>query len=398
MALPRLGGAGVNLPIGALAGNFTAIGSAPFTDGYFTGLTNAMTLAAGETWTVPAGTWWISRGPCTFIQFLDPVTNRMKNFVGDVGCPIIVESDGANWRLANLTGCAVGASITAIGTAGVATTGIGAAATGLTVTASSGSSTWVPIIGGAVSTTLSTSTGTTTAGTGYNYIPICVIDAPPQGGLQATAIVTSLSSNTIPVANVQILNQGAGYTSAPNVTFIPDPREATAATPGPTANAVVVLTLTATGTLTGLYPSNHGTALTGVPTLTFSTGTGAATVIMNFTVTAFTFTSTTAQGAGYPTGTTMISTANLVAAQASPAPINPLHASQITFPRPARITANVVGGVITTTGQIVEDPGLGIQLVPSMGILGVNTTGAAVAIMGTPTVGGVNDTSYVQQF
>jgi hypothetical protein len=398
MALPRIGGSNVPLPNVGLASNFTAVGSAPFTDGYYTGLTNAVTLAAGETWVIPAGTWWIARGPYTFLQFLDPITNRFKNFVGDVGNPTPVASDGSNWRLANLTGCAIGASITAIGTASAATTGIGSSATGLTVTASSGGSTWTPIIGGAVSTTLSTSTGTTTAGAGYNYVPVCVIDAPPQGGLQATGIVTSLSSGTIPVAAIQVLNQGAGYITAPNVTFIPDPREATSTTPGPTSNAVVVLTLTATGTLTGLYPNNHGTPLTGVPTLSFSTGTGAATVIMNFCVTSFTLASTTAAGAGYFAGTQVISTQNVITAQTSPAPVNPLHVEGLTFPRPARITANIVAGVATTTGQIIEDGGLGIQVVPKSQVLGANTTGGATLQLGTPAVGGLSDTSYVQQF
>ena len=402
MALPRIGGTTPGLPtFPGLASNYGAIGTAPFTAGYYTGLSNAITLAAGEVWNVPPGTWWIARGPYTFLQFLDPVTNRMKNWPTVASDAIPIESDGTNWRLANLTGCVIGASITAVGTGstGGLTNGIGSTATGLTVTASNGASTWVPIVGGAVSTTLATSTGTTTAGTGYNYIPLVVVDAPPTGGLQATAVVTSLSGGTVPVANVQIINQGAGYTSAPNLTFVPDPREAAATTPGPTANAVVVVTIASfSGLLTGLYPSNHGTPLTAVPTLIFSTSTAAATAIMNFTVTSFAFTTTTANGVGYTSGATVMSTGNLIAAQASPAPVNPFHVSQMVMPRPARITANVVGGVVTSTGQLLEDAGLGIQVVPSGQILGANTTGGATAIIGTMSVGSLNDTSYVQPF
>jgi hypothetical protein len=248
-----------------------------------------------------------------------------------------------------------------------------------------------------VSLTLATATGTTTAGTGYNFPPIAVIDAPPTGGGQASAIVTSLSTGTIPVANVQIINQGYGYTSAPKVTFIPDPREASATTPGPTSNAVVVLTLTATGQLTGLYPVAHGTAQTSVPTLTITTATttAQATVVMNFTVTG--------QGA-YTTGgsslgsLTLMSVSNTIAASTNFI-TNPLHNGVgLTFPRPARIVATLSSGVASsTTGTTIEDGGLGIQQVPSMvPLYSITSTTAVVPQPGTATVGGVTDTSYIQ--
>src|SRR5215469_12311053 len=294
MAIPRIGGiAGGNLPgFGLPTGvglnlSTGAVGTAPFIPGVLTGFTNTVSLGAGEVFNIPPGTWWIKSGPYTFLQWADPFGGQWKIRPCAKEDTVFVESDGSNWRLANTTGCPIGAVITTGGATNPYTNGIGSAATGVTVTPSAGSSVWVPVVGGAVSLTLATATGTTTAGTGYNFPPICVIDAPPIGGLQATAIVTSLSTGTIPVANVQIINQGYGYTAAPRVTFIPDPREASAATPGPSANAVVVLTLTATGQLTGLYPVQHGTAQTAVPTLTITTATttAAATVVMNFTIT-----------------------------------------------------------------------------------------------------------------
>lgn len=407
MAIPRIGGIaggntpGFGLPTGqGLNNNAGAVGSAPFVTGQLTGFTNIITLGAGEVFNIPPGTWWVKAGPYTFLQWFDPFGAQWKVRPCAKEDTVFVESDGSNWRLANTTGCPIGAVITT-GGSGTYTNGIGTAATGVTITPSAGSSVWVPVVGGAVSLTLATSTGTTTAGTGYNFPPICVIDAPPTGGLQATAIVTSLSTGTVPVANVQVINQGAGYTSAPNVTFIPDPREASAATPGPTANAVVVLTLTATGQLTGLYPVAHGSAQTAVPTLTITTATttAQATVIMNFTVTAFALASTTTQGSTLGAGTYVVSVSNTVASLTNFI-TNPLHnGTQITFPRPARIMANISTGVITSTGQVIEDAGLGIQQVPSTVVIPVITSTTSVGPLGglgVPTVGGQTDSSFIQ--
>lgn len=395
MATVRIGGAGIGLPTFPGLANQTSGTGTPGQAGYYTGLTNSVTLSAGETFLIPSGTWWVSPGPYTFVQWKDPVSTQWKTMPTTATVTKYVESDGQNWRLANLTGCVIGAVITTGGATNPYTNGIGSTATGVTVTASSGGSTWVPVVGGAIGATLATSTGVTTAGSGYTYPPICVIDAPPTGGLQATAIVTSLSTGTIPVANVQVTNQGAGYVTAPNLTFVNDPRDTTG------SGAVVVLALTATGQLTGLYPSNNGTALTGVPTLTITTATttAQATAIMNFTVTSFALASTTTQGSTLSAGTTVISVSNTIAASTNFI-TNPLHNGVgVTFPRPARIMANISSGVITSTGQVVEDGGLGIQQVPSTIVLPVITSTTSVAPLGglgVPVVGGVNDTSLIQ--
>jgi len=404
MAIPRIGGiAGGNLPgFGLPTGNglfnpSQAFGSAPFVTGQLAAFSNVVTLGAGEVFNIPPGTWWVKTGPYTFLQWADPFGLQWKIRPCAKEDTVFVESDGSNWRLANTTGCPIGAVITTGGATNPYTNGIGTAATGVTVTPSAGASVWVPVVGGAVSLTLATSTGTTTAGTGYNFPPICVVDAPPAGGLQATAIVTSLTTGTVPVAAVQIINQGAGYTTVPKVTFIPDPREASASVPGPTTNAVVVLTLTATGQLTGLYPVAHGSAQTSVPTLTITTATttALATVLMNFTVTG--------QGA-YTTGGSSLGSLTLLSVSNTAASLtnfitNPLHNGvQLTFPRPARIVATLSGGVASsTTGTTIEDGGLGIQQVPSMvPLYSITSTTAVVPQPGTATVGGITDTSYIQ--
>lgn len=418
MAVPRIGGTVGTLPLPIPGANTVAgvFGTPPFVAGFFNAPNNIISLAAGECYMIPPGTWWVKPGPYTFLQWLDPVQSGTALLAGVSGQTansgvvgfwrtkptaadreVYVESDGSNFRLANITGCAIGAVITTGGATNPYTNGIGQSVTGVTVTPSAGASKWVPVVGGAVSLTLTTATGTTTAGTGYNFPPICVIDAPPAGGLQATAIVTSLSTGTIPVANVQILNQGAGYTSNPNVTFIPDPREINATTPGPTAVAVVVVTLTATGQLTGLYPYDNGTAQTSVPTLTITTATttAQATVVMNFTVTG---TGAYTTGGSSLGSLTLLSVSNTIAASTNFL-TNPIHNGVgLTFPRPARVNATLSSGVASsTTGTVLEDGGLGIQQVPSfVPLYSITSTTAVVPQPGTPTVGGVSDTSYIQ--
>ena len=409
MAVPRIGGFGSSpiLPNPGLVNNATAVGKPPFVAGYYSGFSNTITLFPGEVYNIPPGTWMVTPGPYTFLQWLDPVTVT----TGSTGLwrtkPTSatradwINSDGGNYRLANQTGCAIGAVITS-GGAGYPTNGIGAA-NGVTATASSGASTWTTIVGGAVSLTITSTTAgaapASTGGSGYNYPPICVIDAPPAGGMQATAYVTALSTGTVPAANVIITNQGAGYSSAPNLTFLPDPRESTAATPGPTTVALQILTLTATGQLTGLYPTNHGTVLTGVPTIAFGGATAAtsaatATTIMNFTVTSYAITSA---GSALGGGTQVVSVSNAITAVNFLT--NPLHnGAGVVFPRPARIMANIVGGLISFTGQVVEDAGLGIQQVPSTLVQAVYTTTATTLPITqvTPNVGGQTDTSLIQ--
>jgi len=180
------------------------------------------------------------------------------------------------------------------------------------------------------------------------------------------------------------------------MTIVNDPRD----TAG--SGASMVTTLTATGNLTGLYPTNHGTPLTGVPTLSFSIGSCAATALMNFTVTAYT---TGATGGASLSAAELISLKNKFNGTQTVPVVNPMHATDVTFPRPARITAGIDTGVVTpggsTTGNVtvIEDGGLGIQIVPTLVLGGVaytSTTGTSQVSLFTATVGGVSDTSYLQ--
>lgn len=375
MAFPRIGGAGIgltnpaNYPTAPSGTAFTPLNS------------NVVSLAASETYNIPAGTYYLKMGGYTMLQFLDPVTSQWRGLstTWDPNKPI--ESDGGNFRLANLTGTPISAMITNAGSG--YTNGIGTTATGLTVTASTGSSVWVPVVGGAVSTTAVSAAG----GSGYTYAPTVVVATPPVGGLPATATCT-ISGGAVNA--VTITNQGAGYTSpttvGPSLTFINDPRDTSG------SGASWTTTLTGSGSLTALYPSNNGTALTAAPTFTFSPASStAATAVMNFCVTAY---AVTAPGSTYVAPVVVSSAGNLVTG--TPIYTNPLYEKSVIQPRPARINAALGTGTITPVAQVVEDNGAGIQTVPTALIQSYAYPILANSATLTMTVGGISDTSYVQ--
>ena len=355
---------------------------------------NAVSLPAGTTYIIPAGNYQINLGPYSELQYLDPVTGIWRTQLwpgqdGQFAC------DGANMRLANLTGCPVAAVITTSLATGCVT-GIGTTATTCTVTPSTGVSTWCPVVGGALSTTCLTGVTGSTVGAGYLYPPMAIISAPPPGGLQATAHVTGIPTTAaLLAAQVIIDNQGAGYpvastgVSTATITFVNDPRD-TAGT-----GATVRLAATGTGALTGLYPLNQGLPGVAVPTFAFSAGGMGATAVMNFTVTTFVTGNT---GVVWSTGgqVELVTVGNVIPTAA--AWTNPLHEKLATFPRPARI-AIAAGSTITTTGAVVEDGGFGIQQIPGLTPIGLlaSLTGAVTGVVNNvATVGGTLDYCWLQ--
>ena len=370
MAFPRIGGPGIgltnplNYPTAPAGAAFTPVKS------------NVLQLAAGQIYNIPAGIYWVVPGKYSYLQFLDPVSQQWRGYDTGITVGKLVDSDGGNWRLANLTGTPISANVTNAGSG--YTNGIGTTATGLTVTASAGTSTWVPIVGGAMGTFTSVA-----AGAGYTYVPNVVIDAPPPGGLQATAHATLTGGG---VSAVTLDNAGAGYSSAPSVTFVNDLRD----TAGSGASYTVALT--GSGGLTGLYPSNPGLPLTAAPTFTFSPASStAATAVMNFSVTGYTV---SAAGTTYTAPVIVSSSSHLVGGTSILT--NPAYTTGTTLPRPARITAALATTTITATGLTVEDGGNGIQTIP----LATISTSAYPTIANSAslvlTVGGNTDTVTVQ--
>lgn len=330
---------------------------------------NRLSLQAGGVWTPPANGYYIKTGRYAEVQEYDPITTTWLPIAGG-GQEFFGSFDGANQRIANTSGCAVGAYVSNAGSGYTSAP---------TVTASAGGSKWLAIVGGAVNTTVTLPNG----GTSYTYAPNVIFSAPPAPGVPATGYAT-ISGGV--VTSITVTNQGAGYTFPPTIVLVNDPRDLTG------ANAQAVASLTGSGTITAVLCLDHGNAVTAVPTLTFAGGggsSGAATAIMNFAITGYTVTTA---GAGYTAA------AGNLWLSATPTPVvvsstNNVAAAGLVKQRPAIIGAPASGsGVITATGLFVVDGG-SYETVPAAGSVVINgntgiiTTAAVLAL----TVGGLND-------
>lgn len=350
------------------------------------GQPNVVTLQAGETWQFmsninpqqpgqgagQAGAFHVKPGRYTTLQAYDPVSLIWRGIGDDGPSQRLTYTEGSNFRLANQSGCAVGAVVT---TAGSAYT------TAPTVVASEGSSTWRAILGPLISTTITVTYG----GTNYTYPPYVWIAPPPAGGVQATAHAT-LTSGV--VSSVTVDNQGAGYSGGtPAVYFVNDPRDTTGS--GATATAA----LTGSGVVAAVVCTDHGNPITSgtVPTLTFGSGAAAATALMNWGITTY---AVTTAGAGYGTSVFVGLSAIGPALVASPAYTNPAIQDNLVRVRRADIwvLTNSTGGL--ATGGVITDGGVyrGTPTqVFSLALAAPTTVGAL-----TISLGGFTDTSFVQ--
>lgn len=361
MGMWQIGGPGINLPVPAQAFMNSPVGG-----------TNRIHLGAGEMFLVPPGSWNIWLGSYSFCQFKDPVTGMWLSAWGS-GELVQVNSDGTNYRVANLTGTPVGAVITNVGSGYVAATTL--------VVPSAGGSTWVPIIGG----TLGSFTIGGSGGSGFTLPPIVLISAPGAGGLPATASATLTSGA---VSAITLKSAGAGYLSPPTVTLVPDPRD-----PGLGSIVIpsVTVALTGAGTLTGLLCTYPGTVQTAVPTLTIS-GAGAsaaATVVMCWSITAVTVGNT---------GATVIGTAVSVESigggmGVAPAIVQGEVSTGYFRVRRANISAPVSGGAVGT--PVLQDSGL-FQAAPTPVIVQASGAVPGTAPAATFTMGGVDDVCSIQ--
>ena len=331
---------------------------------------NQFALQAGGVWLPPANGYWASLGRYSQLQEYDPIMTIWKPISG-VKQNVFFSADGVNQRIANTSGCAVGALLTAAGSGYTSAP---------TVTASAGNSVWLALVGGAVNTTVTVAYG----GTNYTQPPDVFFSAPPAPGVPATGYAT-ISGGL--VTGVTVTNQGAGYTFPPPVSFFIYPRDSTG------ANASAVATLTGAGTVTAVLCLNHGNPLTSVPTLTFAGGGGtsaAATAIMNFAITGY---AVTTAGAGYTAA------AGSVTVSATPVPTagtaaytNPGSQIELVAMRQAVISAPVSSaGAITATGEYVVDGG-SYEAIPTAGSISIIGNGLiTTAAVLTLTVGGIVD-------
>jgi hypothetical protein len=342
---------------------------------------NTVKLASGECWIIPAGRWVVKSGPYTSTQAFDQVTGIWRT-IGAGDTTAVLEdmfSDGVNYRLANQTGCPVGAAVTNAGT-GYTSAPV--------VTASAGASLWRAVVGGAISTTITITNG----GSNYTYPPIMVLSSPPNGGVQATATCT-ISGGIVNA--ITVTDQGAGYNAPPTVQFVNDPREGLNSVALGTG-AAGITSLTGAGTITALLCIDHGTGgQTAVPTLTFTGGGGAsaaATAIMCWSITGLVVSSTTA-GSGYA-APVIISGYDTPPSQTSN--VNPTISSLLVRERQGQLIGAVSGVALTTTGVVIKDGGI-YTAAPTLFTFGFIQGAAAVQAVISAQMGGQTDVSTIFQ-
>ena len=342
------------------------------------GFGNRLSLASGETWVVsPAGPYMLALGSQTCLQVLDPILQTWLTIATD-GELKQFESDGVNYRLANLSGCTIGALTTNKGSGYTSAP---------SVTISSQNSIWRAVLGPYVNT-VTVSNG----GSNYTYPPAVTFSAPAAGGIPATGYAT-LSGGA--VSTITVVNQGGGYTTPPTVSLTNDPREGlNNVTAG--YGATAVCSLTGSGTVAGIICVDPGSGgLTSVPTFTFSGGGGtsvAATVICDFTITAFTPGGTNT-GWGTTTYNWLSAMDGLGTVSTASAATNPAIGLNLLKSRMAQIMAYSASGSLANSGSIFNDGGVysGTALAPILASGG--TVYAATTI--SFTLGGITDTCYI---
>lgn len=356
--------------------------------------TNHIALAAGDTLPIPAGHWYVNTGGYSVIQYLDPVTNvwNMGPNAAWVGGQQFVISDGFNVRVANLLGCPVSAVVAAPGT--------GYVQASTTITPTPSGSTWLPIVGGQLTSTI------TSAGAGYGVAPEVFLPAPPPasnngngvGGIQASGFCT-ISSGTLNLSSgFSFTNAGAGYPSAFTVVAQPSPTDPNLST-GITL-ATIVFSVTGSGSLAGALCTNPGAPISNPNQITLTiggAGTGAslsANVLQ--TVTAV---SVTGAGTGYGTLSTAVTTVGGVPAAGSI--MTPYSLGLAWRPRPLQAALAVTGAGGTVAAQVgtIYDGGLFLtSTAPNFVIASqpLSTTGTLVAATMALTMGSRPDIIQLQ--
>lgn len=336
---------------------------------------NTIKLQGGQVFYVPPGTWDGQVGPYSCIQQYDPLTTIWRSIGGESSVFKYINSDGSNYRIANLTGCVVGAQVTNKGSGYLAPP---------TVTDNGGGGVSYLAILGPVVSTITVLNG----GSNYVYPPLVQISAPPAPGIQATAYAT-ISAGV--VTAITVTDQGGNYVAQPvAVTITNDPRDTTG------TGATAAANLTGTATIAAIVVTNPGSPITStstVPTITITAtnggASGAATPLMCSTITGYTVNSA---GSGY-NGAVVITALGSGYGGAAGAYTNPKTQDPgLVRTRAATIIAAQSGGTIVTSGQTILDGGIYDGFSPTFVVYGTAIgTGAAVGNV-TFTWGAAQDT------
>lgn len=357
---------------------------------------NRQALAPGESFVVPAGVFLISLGGYLVLQYLDPVTNAwaMGSGAAFTRGMQYVKSDGYNVRIANLTGCVVGAVIVNAGSAYVqATTTIVASGAGFQTGVAV--PTFLPVVGGALGVNGTFTLAVPTVGAGYGVAPIIMIPPPPPaannangvGGIQATAYAVLGASGSITA--ISLTNPGAGYPSAPAVTVVPSPFDPNLSS-GITA-ASVSFSLTASGSITGVICTNNGGPLINGSlanvTLTLA-GAGSSGSISAIVMQTIVSGSVSGAGVGYGTAEFGISTIGGVPATGAIS-ANPDGLRLAWQPRPAQLGLTGANTSVSVgSGAVVYDGGLflgtpTLLVAPSSGAAAPSTVATLAVVLGS---------------
>lgn len=356
--------------------------------------TNAISLPPGGAVYLPSDKLFMDPGLVSQLQILDYVTQTWLPSSGYVtGCPLDIDSDGSNYRIANISGMPINAVVTNSGN------GYSAAPV---VTAGTGGSTWLALLGPCVSNLTCPSTSTVASGQGYTMPPIINIAAPPVPGVQATA-VCSISGGAI--SGFTIINPGAGYSFVPTVVASPNPFDPNFSSTSVTAtrSATIVAQTSYAGQVAAVLLVTPATQVANVPpALSFSGGAGsgaAATAVLAQTITGITVVT---GGSGYPAGVGIQTFGGTIVGQTSYAGAGTNSPIVSTYPllppRQATIvaTAGSGSGVGVTA---IADGGLFTAPPTAYAVPGnvmASTSGAfAVVASFALTMGGINDTVYI---
>ncbi len=362
-----LSGPGVGLPVPQ------GLYPASLLNGELQPSTNYLTLAPGQAIPLPRGTWWVQG--TALVQNLDPISGTWRNHGSALAPGRVVTSDGFDTRVANLTGCAVAATVTTGGTNYVQAT--------TTVTPSAGNSTWQAVVGGRVATP-----SISAAGAGYGVTPLVFFDAPPNPGVQATGVAV-MANGTI--SSITMIDVGAGYQIAPKIAIYPSPFDPNYLAGSAITPATAVSTLTGAGNLSAVLCTNSGAPFTSLPTLTIA-GAGASAVASIIQLTTLLSASITSGGAGF-NSTAFLTTSGGIPSYTE-AYTNPSIELTGFIPRAAVAALTLTGTTISALGTIV-DGGL-FAGTPTGAVLqngAAATTPATIAL----TFGGANQTVQMQR-
>lgn len=361
-----------------------------------------LSLMPGQTFLLPNGKWALSPGRYTLPQWYDTNAGRWRNLSSQPGQTHFIESDGTNFRMANVTGCPIGAIITNVG-AGNATNGYNTVG----VTVSAGNANFATLVGGSVNCNCNV----TTAGN-YGLPPIILWT--PQAN-QTVPYVAPQFNCTIQangnIATVSVVDQGAGLTGVGTLTVIQQPGDTN---PGGGVVNIGGNALANSGNLTALWPvtpgQNGNGGLASLPTLTFNIGGGmAATVVMNWCVTGAAGTACVGANYGNAQPFTIISGNSIAgtaaysiggAGNANSLVANSVQDYELWPSRMAWLSSNSNAVAQASNANIiVHDAGFGHQAVPFLITIPANSNQATQNVgqaVFTAVVGGVSDSSYIQ--